>query len=147
MENEANLVQRYRQSRRAFIAAVTKAGSDAISRVHPAMGPDGKPLFCDSAAFGPRDGTRGLLLLADADGVVTAFLKSGFVLPRGTRLVAVHALDVFGCAWGRSGEPVDWPEKTLADIAREDLSKVKKPVLLDGANPTEPDILAAIAAL
>ena len=43
--------------------------------------------------------------------------------------------------------PADWPQKTLADITAEDLSKVKKPVLLDGSNLTGPDLLAAIAAL
>ena len=103
MRNEANLAARYRQSRRDFIAAAALAGSDAIARVHPALGPDGKPLFCDSAAFGPRDGTRGLLLLVDADGAVTAFLTTGFVLPKGARLVAVHAPDPFAAAWGRAG--------------------------------------------
>jgi Protein of unknown function (DUF2817) len=150
MGNEANLVAHYRQSRRDFIAAVTKAGSDAISRVHPAMGPDGKPLFCDSAAFGPRDGTRGLFLLADADGAATAFLTSGFVLPKGARLVAVHAPDPFAAAWGRTGAPADWPEKTLTDIAAEDLSRVKKPVVLDMAGSgtdAHQAIAAAIAAL
>ncbi len=147
METEANLVARYRDARRAFIAAAMGCGVGAIARVHPRPGPDGKPLFCDSAAFGPRDAGRGLLLLADADGAVTQFLKTGFVLPDGVRLVAVHALDPFARAWGRAGAPAEWPQKTLADITLEDLRKVPKPVVLDLEKPGGQTILSAIAAL
>jgi hypothetical protein len=131
MDSEANFAGFYREARRDFIAACEQAGADVIRRVHPAKGPDGKPLFCDSAAFGPRDATRALLLIVEADGAVTAFLKRGFVLPKDTRLVAVHALDPFARAWGRPGVPADWPQQTLATVAAEDLSRVKKLTVLD----------------
>jgi hypothetical protein len=139
----ADFAKNYRQGRRDFIAACEKAGADAISRVHPALGPDGKPLFCDSAAFGPRDGTRALLLMAGTDGAVTRLLQRGIVLPKGARLVAVHALDVFAHAWGRPGAPADWPHKTLAAIATEDLSHAKELVALDMDGSGDKAVLAA----
>ena len=127
----ADFAKNYRQGRRDFIAACQTAGADAISRVHPARGPDGKALFCDSAAFGPRDAVRGLLLIAGPDGSVTHILAQGFGLPKGARLVAVHALDPHARAWGRPGAPAGWPQKTLAAIAAEDLSRVKTLAVLD----------------
>ena len=139
----ADFAKNYRQGRRDFIAACEKAGGDAISRVHPAMGPDGKPLFCDSAAFGPRGGTRALLLIAGPDGTVTKLLQRGIVLPKAARLVAVHALDAFAHAWGRTGTPADWPRKTLADIATEDLSHATELVALDMDGSGDKAALAA----
>lgn len=130
MGNEANCVEAYRLARRDFIAAVTQAGGDAISRVHPAKGPDGKPLFCDSAAWGPRDAARGLLLVAGQDGALTEFLRQRPIVPKGARMVAVHALDPFSWAWGRTGAPSGWPQNTLADIALEDLSRVSALTML-----------------
>ena len=124
--SEAQTAAQYRARRKAFIAACEKAGADAISRVHPAKGPDGKPLFCDSAAFGPRDAARAVLLVsADADGAAAALLKDGVAPPAGTRLVLVHALDPFTAAWGEAGGPPDWPARTLAAIATEDLKRVQ----------------------
>ena len=143
MESEANLTKAYRQCRLDFIAACEKAGADVIGRVHPAKGPDGKPLFCDSAAFGPRDAARALLLIAGADGLVTVLLARGLVLPKAARLVVVHALDPFACAWGRPGQPRDWPDKTLADIAAEDLSRAKDLVAVDMEDGTAKTALAA----
>jgi len=123
MGSEANLADAYRKARKEFIAA---CGGDSISRVHPQPGPDGKPLFCDSAAFGPRDAARAILVIGgkpDA-GVLKA-------LPKGARLVMVHALDPYARAFGRAGQPADWPQKTLAAIAIEDLAKAKRLTVLD----------------
>jgi Protein of unknown function (DUF2817) len=145
-----DFAKNYRQDRRDFIAACEKAGADAISRVHPAMGPDGKPLFCDSAAFGPRDGTRALLLIDGSDsarsaGIVTQALQPGISLTKGARLVVIHALDAFAHAWGRPGAPVDWPQKTLAAIATEDLSHVRELTVLDmEGSGHEPALAAAL---
>jgi hypothetical protein len=171
MENDASRVAAYREARRDFIAAAEAAGGDVISRVHPAKGPDGKPLFCDSVALGPRDAFRALLLMAGGKGAVTSFLRRGVTLPKGARLVAVHALDPFFQAWGEAGASSAWPEKTLSAIATEDLSRVKNLIVLDfsqrapkaaleGVLPkaalsvraikpehAEPALIAAIAAL
>jgi hypothetical protein len=130
MDEEANLAEAYRQARRDFIAACRKAGADTIARVHPKSGPDRKPLFCDSAAFGPRNANRGLLLIAGQDGVLLRLLEKGFTLPKTARLVLVHALDPFASAWGRPGKPRDWPQKTLAAIATEELLRVTELVVL-----------------
>src|SRR4051812_11246297 len=100
----------YRQGRKAFIAACEKAGIDSIARVHPsAKGPDGKPLFIDSAAIGPRGAKRALLLIAGTHGVEgyfgsgaeTGLLSEGLSAPDGVRIVLVHALNPFGFAWAR----------------------------------------------
>ncbi|HVZ28625.1 MAG TPA: DUF2817 domain-containing protein [Rhizomicrobium sp.] len=143
MSKEANLVEAYRRSRRDFIALCRKAGADTIARVHPAPGPDGKPLFCDSAAFGPRDAKRGVLLLGeDAPRV---WLIAGAVLPPETRLVVVHALDPFARAWGKAGNPPDWPQNTLKAIAGEDLSRVRTLTVLGGsARSLKPALSAAL---
>jgi hypothetical protein len=143
MSKEANLVEAYRQARRDFIASCGKAGADAIARVHPALGPDGKPLFCDSAAFGPRDARRGLLLLCkDAP---RAWLTGKVDLRPETRLVVVHALDPFAAAWGRPGKPLDWPQLTLKAIAGEDLSRVRTLTVLSGsARSLKPALAAAL---
>jgi len=100
----------YRQARKAFIAACEKAGIDSIARVHPsAKGPDGKPLFIDSAALGPRHAKKALLLIAGTHGVEGYFgsaaqsglLRQGLAPPAGARVVLVHALNPYGFAWDR----------------------------------------------
>lgn len=138
----------YRQARRNFIAACEKAGVDSIARVHPkAKGPDGKPLFIDSAAIGPRGAKKALLLIAGTHGVEGYFgsgafnglLHQGLAPPPGTRIVLVHALNPYGFSWNRRvnednvdlnrnfvdhGSPPDNPDyAALADaIAYEDAS-------------------------
>jgi hypothetical protein len=160
MGDDAKLGAAYRKARRDFIAACEKLGADVIARVHPQRGPDGKPLFCDSAAFGPRDAAAAMLVIGA--GPDDALIKG---LPKGARLVMVHALDPFSRVFRRPGAPGDWPQKTLAAIAREDLAKVKQLTVLDlegGVSetalaaalprakisfPAGADIRAAIAAL
>ena len=127
MGNEANLTKHYRQARRDFISACEKLGADVIARVHPQRGPDGKPLFCDCAAFGPRGAERGLLVIAGAE-TITALLHNA--LPGAQRVVVVHDPDPYARTWGKPGE-TDWPAKTLCAIATEDLARVKKLMVLD----------------
>jgi hypothetical protein len=116
----------YRAARRAFIAACEAAHVDSIARLHPAKDKDGKPLFTDCAALGPRLATRAVLAIAaDAGGsaIMTRALKSLAPLPEDTRLVLVHALDPTAFA----GVPADpgWPAAMLQAIATEDLSRVR----------------------
>ncbi|OJT97537.1 MAG: hypothetical protein BGN82_08280 [Alphaproteobacteria bacterium 65-7] len=107
---ESHFPQDYRGARRAFIAACEARGVDVIARVHPAAkGPDGKPLFLDTAAMGPRHATRALLLICGThgvegyfgSGVMTGLMRGGIVPPLDTRLVMIHALNPFGFAWNR----------------------------------------------
>jgi hypothetical protein len=121
----------YRQSRKAFIAASEKSGADVVSRVHPARGPDGLPLFQDSAAFGPRLAKTGLLVVAHgASGaaILTALLadKVPARLPADTRLVLVHAAEpaVFAFNDAARAEPV-WAAKMLAAVVTEDFRKAE----------------------
>src|SRR5215475_4429674 len=106
MEREANLTAAYRQARQDFISACEKLGADVIGRVHPERGPDGKPLFCDCAAFGPREAGRGLMVIADATAII-ALLHTA--RPADIRLVVVHDPDPYVRVWGKIG-PKDWPE-------------------------------------
>ena len=116
----------YRDCRRAFIAAAEAAHVDPIARLHPAKDKDGKPLFMDSAALGPRLATRAVLVIASdaaASAIMVALLKSPVSLPADARLVLVHALDPARFA----GVPTDpaWPAAMLPAVATEDLSKVR----------------------
>src|ERR1700761_6889236 len=88
-------IDAYRARRRAFIAACDAAHVDAIARLNPAKAADGKPLFMDAAALGPRLAAKALMVIAaDADGsaIAVALLQDEIALPRDTRLVLVHAL-------------------------------------------------------
>ena len=121
----------YRALRRAFITACEAAVIDTIARVHPAKGPDGKPLFTDSAALGPRDGTRAALVVAgDRAGstLLTALVAAGVRPPPGARLVLVHAPDPTRLA-GMTGDPA-WAAATLEAVATEDLAKAIDLLLL-----------------
>lgn len=115
----------YRAARRAFIAACEAAQVDPIARLHPARAPDGKPLFMDCAALGPRLASRAVLAVAnDAAGsaLAVALLADLPPLPTDARLVLVHAPDPASFA-GAPGE-AGWPVAALAAVATEDLSRV-----------------------
>ena len=136
----------YRQCRRAFIAACEDAHLDCIARLHPAKAGDGKPLFMDAVALGPRLGTRALLLIAcDAQGsaMAVALLKPAIAPPADTRLVLVHALDPARFA----GAPADpgWSAAMLAVVAKEDMSRVRNLTVL-ALGGAEAGALAASAA-
>jgi hypothetical protein len=148
---EASFAKDYRDARRAFIVACEHAQGDSIARVHPtALGPDGKPLFIDSAAFGSREAAKALLVVTGANGeaglsgsrILTALLDSRTMPLPGTRLVLVHALNPFGFAWQRQtnedGLTLDdpkasqsWSFTALRAIATEDLARTRKLRILD----------------
>jgi hypothetical protein len=121
----------YRAARRTFIAACDAAHVDAIARLNPAKSPDGKPLFMDAAAMGPRLATRALMAIAaDVAGsaIAVALLEENISLPPDTRLVLVHALDPAAFA-GVAGDPA-WPAAMLMAVAQEDMARVGHPVVL-----------------
>lgn len=123
--------QVYRAQRRAFIAACDTAHVDAIARLNPAKAADGKPLFMDAAALGPRLATRAVMAIAaDPNGsaIAVALLEEDIALPPDTRLVLVHALDPAAFA-GAEGDPA-WPAAMLAAVAHEDMSRVVHPRVL-----------------
>jgi hypothetical protein len=123
----------YRTARRAFIAACEKAHVETVARLHPARGPDGKPLFMDSAAVGARHAAKAVLLAAyDAPGsaVLIELLAAKFksALPPDAQLVLVHALDPAAFA-GIESDPA-WTAATLGAEAVEDLSRARQLAVL-----------------
>jgi hypothetical protein len=121
----------YRAARRAFIAACEAAHLDTVARLHPTKGLDGKSLFMDCAALGPRRATRAMLVVAEgASGaaVLTALLQGGLAPPPEAKLVLIHALDPASFA-GVAGDPA-WPAAMLEAVATEDLSKVRELAVL-----------------
>ena len=154
MKAEAQIPKDYRTARKAFIAACTGAHADSIARVHPAAtGPRGNPLFMDCLALGPREAKKALLVIAGSDGrdicpesfLLTGLLDANIALPKGARLVLVHALNPFGAAWGRreneAGIALDAPQAAqswsfdmLKAILTEDLAHVEKLRLLELAH-------------
>lgn len=136
--------QAYRAARRAFITACEAAQVDNIARLHPARPADGKPLFMDSAALGPRLAERAVLAVArESTG---ASLLTGLLKQKpsaGARLVLVHACDPAFFAAAES-DP-DWPAAMLGAVATEDLSRVLRLAVLPLAMPGDglADSLAA----
>lgn len=134
----------YRDCRRAFIAAAQAAHVDTIARLHPARDTDGKPLFMDSAALGPRLAGRAVMALAaDAEGsaIMVRALKDAIPLPDDMRLILIHAPDPAAFA-GVQTAP-DWPGAMLRAVAIEDLSRVR----LLGILPLGPGSLPPLPTL
>ena len=121
----------YRQSRKAFIAACEKAGTDVIGRVHPARAPDGGPLFMDAAAFGPRLAKSGVVVAAEAApgaAVLLALLsgKAETRLSEEVRLVLVHGADPAAFAWNSDRHSdAKWGAAMLRMVMMEDLRAAK----------------------
>jgi len=122
----------YRAARRAFIAACEKAHIDTVARLHPAKGPDGKPLFMDCAALGPRRAGRGVLVVGyDAAGtelLIQLLTDPPTEAKKDARLVLVHAFDPAAFA-GVRVDPA-WPPTMLGAVAIEDLSRVRNLAVL-----------------
>ena len=102
----------YRKARAAFIEACEAADLGVTSRVHPfAKGPDGKPVFLDTAVIGPREAKSALLLISGThgvegyfgSGVQTGLLREGLAkrVKKGAKIVLLHALNPSGFAWNR----------------------------------------------
>lgn len=128
----------YRAARAAFVAAAEQAGLGVTTRVHPsAKGRDGKPLFLDTAAAGPRDAEAALLLVSGThgvegyfgSGVQTGLLREGVAarVPKGARLVMLHALNPYGFSWDRR------VDEDNADVNRNFVDHAQPPANADYA--------------
>jgi hypothetical protein len=101
----------YSDARAKFLAAAAKAGATVTPLQHPLRGPETEKLFTDVAVWGPADADRVLVTLSGTHGVEgfcgalcqTAWFAEGMVkeMPRGTALVAIHAINPHGFAWIR----------------------------------------------
>jgi CubicO group peptidase (beta-lactamase class C family) len=137
----------YRAARRAFIAACEAAHAETVARLHPAKAPDGRPLFMDCTALGPRHAEKAMLVISyDAPGSeVLVGLLHDVKAPAEARLVLVHALDPAQFA-GVAGD-VSWSSAVLAAVATEDLSHVKNLSLLSLGRDGETVVPALQSAL
>lgn len=121
----------YRAARRAFIAACEAAHVDAIARLHPAKAADGKHLFMDAAALGPRRAAKAVLVIArraQGAALMTQLLRDGLTPPADTRVVLVHALEP--AAFASAKVIPGWPVAMLGAVATEDLSLVRELAVL-----------------
>ncbi|MDX2169525.1 MAG: GNAT family N-acetyltransferase [Deltaproteobacteria bacterium] len=101
----------YAAARAACLAAAASAGGELRSYRHPLPGPDGAPLFLDTARFGAPDARRVVFVASGTHGVEgfcgsgiqTYLLRDGLAgrLPDGVALVLIHAANPWGFAWGR----------------------------------------------
>ena len=137
----------YRAARRAFIVACEAAHVDPIARLHPSRDPDGKPLFMDCAALGPRLATRAVLAIANdtpGSAIMVALLKQKLEPPKDGRLVLLHALDPATFAGVK--RDAAWPAAMLAAVATEDLSRVRDLAVLPliAAQNPQPPLAAAL---
>jgi hypothetical protein len=142
-----NRTNAYRAARRAFIAACETAGVDAIARVAPGQGADGRPLFMDAAALGARTARKAALVIADdapGSAVLTQLLRKGVRPAPDARLVLLHAFDPARFAGAVSDGA--WALDMLGAVATEDLSKVRTLKVLTLARHGETDAMHRILA-
>jgi len=109
---EQHFPKDYRTARANFIAACEGADLGVTTRMHPnETGPDGKPLFLDTTTIGPLESSKALLLISGTHGVEgyfgsaaqTGLLREGIAshVPKGAKLVMLHALNPYGFAFDR----------------------------------------------
>lgn len=130
-ESPLKQAQAYRAARCAFIAACEGAGIDAVTRLHPAKAADGKHLFMDAAALGPRRAAKAVLVIARralGAALMTQLLRDGLSPPADTRVVLVHALEP--AAFANAKMIAGWPIAMLSAVATEDLSRARELAVL-----------------
>src|SRR5258707_3297319 len=102
----------YAEARRKFRDAAQGAGARVESRVNDASrGPAGEALATDVALLGPADAARVLVTISGTHraegfagaGIQTGSFRSGVSrqLPKGTALLAIHAINPYRFAWMR----------------------------------------------
>jgi hypothetical protein len=99
----------YADSRKRFLAAAKALKATIKSYANPNKGPNGEALATDCAWLGPKNAEKVLVLLSGTHGV-EAFCGAGGImdalknrprLPKGTALLAIHAINPHGFAWIR----------------------------------------------
>ncbi len=99
----------YADSRKRFRAAAKALRGSIVSYDNPNKGPNGEALATDCARLGPKNADKVLVLLSGTHGV-EAFCGAGCIidafktrpkLPRGTAMLAIHAINPYGFAWLR----------------------------------------------
>jgi len=99
----------YADSRKRFLAAAKAAKAALKVYPNPNKGPRGEALATDAAWLGPKNAEKVLVLLSGTHGV-EAFTGAGAImdvfksrpkLPRGTAILAIHAINPYGFSWLR----------------------------------------------
>ncbi len=102
----------YAEARAKFCGAAASGGGALRSWLNPyGRGPNGEPLYLDTARFGPVDAANVLVLISSTHGVEghcgsgaqIAWLSTGGParLPKDTGALLVHAINPHGFAWTR----------------------------------------------
>ena len=108
MTPDSDFSDDYQAARRKFLAACEAAGAGVESHQNPHAGPDGAPLFTDVGTIGAPN-ARATLVLGSGihgiegfagSGIQTGLLNDGLGsrLPRGVRVVMIHAINPYGFA-------------------------------------------------
>jgi hypothetical protein len=144
----------YADSRKRFLAAAKAAKASLTSYANPNKGPEGEALATDCAWLGPKgaevvfvliSGTHGVEAFCGA-GAVIDVLKARPRLPRGTAILAVHAINPHGFAWIRrvTEEGVDLNRNFIDDFANppanpgyDELADAILPLALEGPDYEE----------
>lgn len=104
----------YDEARERFLAAAHQQGADVTHHKHPtARGPQGTPLYLDTAWVGPQDaqavlvntsGTHGAEGFGGSAAQLAWLCERGqSSLPPGVAMLMVHAVNPYGFAWGLRG--------------------------------------------
>lgn len=104
----------YDEARERFLASAHRQQAVLTHHQHPtARGPQGQPLFLDTAWVGPRDahavlvtasGTHGAEGFAGSAAQLAWLSEHGQAsLPPGVALLMIHAVNPYGFAWGLRG--------------------------------------------
>lgn len=114
----------YVQARQQFIDAANAKHFRIQSKVHPLRGPDQEALATDVVVLGNPQALRVLYVTSGVhgvegyygSGVIVEWLRDGWLPPKNTKVILVHACNPYGFAWGRrfTEENVDlnrnfWP--------------------------------------
>jgi len=101
----------YAEARARFLARCERARADVVTYEHPLRGPDGAPVFLDTARLGPKSAPRALFLASGTHGIegfcgsgIQSFLLDGGLaerVPADAAVVLVHAVNPWGFAWAR----------------------------------------------
>jgi hypothetical protein len=111
MSPSAHFAADYAEARAKFLDAATAARARLVAYDTPTRGPAGEALATDTAWVGPADAASVVTTISATHGV-EGFCGSGIqvgsfaaglagALPKGTALLAVHAINPYGFAWLR----------------------------------------------
>lgn len=114
MDKDSYFSENYDEARERFLAAARQQGGEMVHYRHPtARGPQGQPLYLDTAWIGPRDAHAVLVNTSGthgAEGFAGSAAQLGWLcergqadLPPGVALLMIHAVNPYGFAWGLRG--------------------------------------------